>query len=304
MKTLFTYEFEDDYEDVVKPFAQYREFADVPEKTTENALHWLMAIHATKAKSLQEQFEQIPVPLWTGKLLTFVVTYEPTVLSLIPPQHAPNYQSLCVLASRKDYRMAGAFHESFRTPETIERMLDERKDFHRSYQEFPWIADTMTPELMEKATRSSLAFMFMLPSALVSDAALNIRFGAGLDCHFLARREGRLDLPARLLRNGWWPRVADPACKWEEDVSLIRFIERPESLQCALDLMLEGDDRGLRPLYMAYVMSHPLEDVIAHINHRKYIPYIIEMYKEEELRPYLKTNRHLKAGMLESALGL
>lgn len=301
---LFVYEFEDDYQEHAKPFERYREFADVPEKTSENALHWLMAIHATKAKPLQDQFEQIPVPLWTTKLLTFVVTYEPTVLRLIQPQHAPNYQSLCVLASRKDYRMAGEFHEDFRTPETIERMLDERKDFHLSYQQFPWIADAMTPELMEKATRSSLAFLFTLPSGLVSDAALKIRFGAGLDSHFLARRAGRLDLPARLMRNGEWPRVADPACDREEDVSLIRFVEQPESLRCALDLILEGDDRGLRPLYMAFVMSHPMEDVIAHVNNRKYIPFIIEMYKDEALRPFINTNRYLKAGLLESALGL
>lgn len=303
MKTLYTYEFEEDYEYEVKPFAKYRDFADVPDKTPETALHWLMAIHATKAKPLQEQFEQIPVPLWTGKLLFFAVTYQPTVLSIIPPQHAPNYQSLCVLASRKDFLTAGMFHEDFRTPETIERMLDERINFHQSFQQFPWISAAMTPELMEKAASRWLALLLLLPAEKVSYATLRARFDSSLSAYRQARKAGRLDLPARMIRTGGWPNIYDPdALKSVKDFRTVMLVEKPNSLRCGMDLMLEGED--VCPVYMAFVMSHPLDDVIAHVNSRKYVPYIIEMYKEEELRPYINTNRLLKAGLLESALGL
>jgi hypothetical protein len=243
--------------------------------------------------------------LWSDGLLEFAVKYDPKALNLISPADTGIYQSLCVQAYAGDFEAAGLFHETFRTSETVLLMLEAKGDFYESYKRFPWIESVMTPSVFKKATRNSFEFLLSRPVSEISVPTLNVWFGVGTGHYQRARKDGRLDLPATLLKSGLWPRIFKVLeTDVHGDLVDIEAEERPDTLKRGLELVVETPEYSLCGVYMAYVKSFPIAEVIQQMDHRKYMPYALELYTQEELRPLIHTNRHLKAALLENALGM
>jgi hypothetical protein len=120
---------------------------------------------------------------------------------------------------------------------------------------------------------------------------LDKHLGTGYVAYRLLHDEGKLRLAADFLRAGRWPAPPGGSAK---------VMEKPQSLEHALERMLEDE---WEELYMAYVMSFPVEEVAPLIG-RKHVEKAMQMYTTEELRPVMKMNRHLKAALLEESLGL
>jgi hypothetical protein len=108
------------------------------------------------------------------------------------------------------------------------------------------------------------------------------------------KRAGKLRIGVDFLKSGRWPESDGP---FDDDV------QKPESLLEAFSLLLGGGDIP-RALYMAYVMTYDIEDVMAMVVTPSCAKLVVEMYEEKELRPHMKNNRHLKAALLEETLGL
>jgi hypothetical protein len=152
----------------------------------------------------------------------------------------------------------------------------------------------MTPALIEKACLTSDVFMLSLPDALMSRAALDKHLGEGTSTYSLLKKVGRLHIGVEYLKSGRWPESDGP---FDDDV------QKPESLLEAFSLLLGNADIP-RALYMAYVMTHDIKDVLALVVTPSCAKLAVEMYDEKELRPHIKANRHLRAAMLEESLGL
>jgi hypothetical protein len=116
-----------------------------------------------------------------------------------------------------------------------------------------------------------------------------------------ARKAGRLDLIAKLFKTGFWPtifHVSDPFNPhWEA-------VKKPKSLQHAFYLLLKPCDADSCPLFMAYVMTYDMNDVMALVVGSAPARVVVTIYNEKDLHPYISTNRHLKAALLESTMGL
>lgn len=293
------------YDTEIKPFLDYPLFADIPDerRTSGYALNWLMAMHTTDEKSLIEHFLQIPKDLYDYELLEFSVRHDALALKDIEPTTTAKYQDLCALAFVQDPLAPAWFHEDYRTAETVELMIKQPvfamkpAKFSKSFEAIPWIEGVMTPELFNKASKASFEFMKMRPLSEASESALESHFLHGFEGYSQARKAGRLDLSAQFIRNGHWPQAYD---------SFNEVIEMPNTLNAALDQALAcvNLDFGLCSLYLSFVKAHPIEDVVALATTRNHVKLVMELYTEAELRPMMSTNRHLKAGLLETAMGL
>lgn len=293
-----------DYAERVAPFLQYQKFTDIPQAllTPENVLNWIMAMHTKDKEGMSEHYVQIPKDLLGEDLFKFAVKYDPAILGFIAPEQTPSYQDLCVSAFAGDFMAPAMFHEDFRTTETVERMIKmptfaiKPAKFSKSFEAIPWIESVMTPELFENASKASFDFMKIRPLSEASASALEIHFGNGYDGYRQARKAGRLDLSAQFIRNGHWPKVYDDSNK---------VIEKPKTLNVALELAVKYENLfGLCSIYLSFLKAHPIEEVVPLITARKHAALVVELVSEAELRPFVNTNRHLKAGLLESALGL
>jgi hypothetical protein len=298
------YQLDDDYAERVAPFLQYPKFTDIPQalRTPENVLNWLMAMHTTDKEGMSEHYVQIPKDLLGEDLFKFAVQYDPEILGFIAPEQTSSYQDLCVSAFVGDFMAPAIFHEDFRTTETVERMIKmptfaiKPAKFSKSFEAIPWVESVMTPELFESASKASFDFMKFRPLSEASESALEMHFGNGFEGYRQARKAGRLDLSAQFIRNGHWPKAYNDS---NEE------IEKPKTLNVALELAVAYENWfGLCSIYLSFLKAHSIEEVIPLITTRKHVSLVIELFSEAELRPFMNTNRHLKAGLLESALGL
>jgi hypothetical protein len=287
----------------VQPFLQYPKFTDIPEasRTSIGALRWLKAMHTTDEDDMSEHFVQIPKDLIDEEILKFAVEYDPLIIDLIKPEDTPNYQDHCVSAFVGHYMAPMIFHESVRTAETVELMINQPDYglkpamFSKSFEAIPWIQSVMTPELHERASRASVHFLMLHPASSASDLALKHHFSSGFGKLIRARSAGRLDLPAKFIASGSWPYVTR---------NFDQVIGRPKTLEIGLKRALDHTEDGPRALYMSFVKAHPIEDVLVLATTRDHAKLMTELYTEEELRPLMRNNRHLKAGVLESSMGL
>lgn len=240
-------------------------------------------------------FQQIPLNLMTDDLRKYAIFNHTQVLELIDPSDTPAYKSICLQAYRFSSRAAEFFKEEARTTEIVELLIkDYSWSFLTSYRAYPWISELMTPALIEKASLASDMFMLSLPDDQMSQAALDKHLGEGTSTYSALQRVGKLHIGVEYLKGGGWP---------ESDGPFDDLTPRPESLLEGFSLLLGTGDIP-RALYMAYVMTHDIEDVIAMVVTPSCAKLVVEIYDEKELRPHIRSNRHLKAALLENSLGL
>jgi hypothetical protein len=301
-------EHEDAIKDIIQSiyeYKQYDDFLDIPERlrTQDGVYNWLFTkdYHPGKdGKSVIDYFRQIPVELLSDKALEIAVTKDVMILAEIDPGVSKDYLALCIAGYQSDALAVSFIHKDFRTARTVDALINEGlpQSFARCHADIPWMASVMTPELIEKAAISSFYFMVSLPDYQVSDAALTTHLSVGFLWYSQLREAGRLNLAARLMKTGVWP-IARPMAGEEHQPI-------PKDIGQALDfaVQLEGHPRAYQALYMAYMMAQPIDQVVACMKTRQQIALGLEMYSYTELRPFMKTNRHLKAAMLEESLGL
>jgi hypothetical protein len=285
------------FEDKTFSYSKYAAFADIPDelKTQLGAGLWLKAMKTTGIGKFVDYFEQIPKAFLSQGLLKFVVQWDVRLLANIDPSDSPDYAELCLEAFKRSYLAANYFHEDFRTAQTVASLMKGMPSVIDSvFEDVPWIMGISTPDLIEAAALSNLYFMAGLPDEQISDAALSKHLA--WDGNFQAlRANGKLHLAAKHLKTGAWP---EPLAKSDPKQP------KPRTLESAFNHMLSKAMNSRQALYMANLMTYPIEEVMPLIQTRQHVSMAMEMYSAEDLKPFMKTNRHLKAAILEESLGL
>jgi hypothetical protein len=286
----------DKYKKRAFQFFNYKDFTDVPKnfRTAEGACYWLNSKLSRKKASVAEMFNQIPPEMVSDDLRLIALMKDATFINHIEPKDTEQYLEMFMTAYlRGDDRTHP--HPDYRTAATVERMMDFHGAFECSYFKQPWIAEVMTPAQMTVAAERYIRMMVRLPMEHVSQKALENHLKQSCGGYTILRQAGKLKLAARYLKTGSWP-TADG---FFEEVQ-----SEPKDLLDALRLMESDSDEVCVGLYMAWVLAQPIEQVVPLMTSPKLISLAIEMYSAKELRPHLKTNRNLKAAMLEESLGL
>lgn len=284
------------FEDKSLSYSKYAAFADIPDelKTQLGAGLWLKAMKTTGIGRLVDYFEQIPKAFLSQGLLKCVVQWDVRLLANIDPSDSHDYAELCLEAFKRSHLAANYFHEDFRTAQTVASLIGVPSIIDAAFAEVPWMREVSTPDLIEAAALDNLYFMAGLPDEQISDAALSKHLA--WDANFQAlRANGKLHLAAKHLKTGAWP---EPLAKSDPRQP------KPRTLESAFNHMLSKAMKSRQALYMANLMTYPIEEVMPLMQTRQHVSMAMEMYSAEELKPFMKGNRHLKAAMLEESLGL
>lgn len=284
------------FEDKSLSYSKYAAFADIPDelKTQLGAGLWLKAMKTTGIGRLVDYFEQIPKAFLSQGLLKCVVQWDVRLLANIDPSDSHDYAELCLEAFKRSHLAANYFHEDFRTAQTVASLIGVPSIIDAAFAEVPWMREVSTPDLIEAAALDNLYFMAGLPDEQISDAALSKHLA--WDANFQAlRANGKLHLAAKHLKTGAWP---EPLAKSDPRQP------KPRTLESAFNHMLSKAIKSRQALYMANLMTYPIEEVMPLMQTRQHVSMAMEMYSAEEMKPFMKGNRHLKAAMLEESLGL
>ena len=125
---------------------------------------------------------------------------------------------------------------------------------------------------------------------------------------YYLKRMGKLHLLTQALEDGYWPahdmwlrRRAPEVMAGKPGLSVaIEQRMRPDTSDSGLGLF----DRHFHAFYEAVILTFPIEDVLAKLTPREHGPLLKELYSTQALMPYLRTYPHLKAMVLEDAMGL
>jgi hypothetical protein len=272
------------------------DFADLPEhlKTTRVAGEWFSFMGDIDYDSESKAWRQIPLHLVTDDLRFTAIDLEPEIFQYISPDDTDRYLDLFFKAHNRTFLATQYLHPNFRNTETVGVMMASG-EFERSYWDNRWIAEVMTADQVESASRMSAKIMVKLPVEQISAKALSIHLTDSFWAYGLMRTEGKLRVAADFMRSDRWPESANPFESGKRE---------PESVAQAVDLLMDTTAHNTQAVYMAHLMNQPFEDVMALMTTRQHIKLAIEMYTEAELRPLMKNNRLLKAALLEESLGL
>lgn len=136
--------------------------------------------------------------------------------------------------------------------------------------------------------------MGKLPRSQISQAALDTHLKTGHTGYYRLRGIGKLKLAAEYMQGGHWP----------EPDGYDPHLEKPSNVHDAFLAIQSSLDSRVVTMYMVYLMTQPIEEVIGLMGNHQFMFLVKEMYTEDELRPLMKTNSYLRGVLLEDALGL
>lgn len=269
-------------------------FDDLEIKNQDVVNIWLIYMINLGRKPVNFFWSQIPAEFLSDDLLTLAVRHDCSIFQHIVPKDPEEYIRLFMVAFRQDFSTAQYIHQDYRNAATVEAMLDSPGVFEGSYNREAWVSNVMTPELIERASLRRVTFMGNLPRSQVSQAALDTHLEKGYTGYYRLRGIGRLKLAAEYMQGGHWP----------EPDGFDHPLEKPRNARGAFLAIQSTLDSRLVTMYMVYLMTQPIEEVIGLMGNHNFMFLVKEMYTEDELRPLMKTNIFLRGSFLEDALGL
>jgi hypothetical protein len=253
-------------------------FADIPEhlKTQKVAAGWFGFIAHDDYLKIQENWQQIPKELVTDALRNTAIGMDAGIIKHIDPDDTDHYLALFAKAHATSFRVTKLLHPDYKNSQTVEAMLESPGEFELSFLANAWVAEVMTAEQRETASRFSAKVMARLPVDKISENALYIHLCEGVIGYHYLREVRKLRLAADFLRSGHWPELSD---------HVVGTQDRPKDASEAFRLVNEPENALVQSLNMAFLMTYPIEEVMALMTTRKLVKLAMEMYTEEELRP-------------------
>lgn len=273
------------------------DFADIPDhlKTQKVAAAWFDFVSHRDYLKIDGYWQQLPTDLVTDALRNEALGMEPWIFKHIDPGDTDQYLALFARAHASSTRVTRMLHPDFRNSKAVDAMLEAGSEFELSFLSNAWVAEVMTAEQMETAARISARVMARLPVDKISENALYIHLVEGVMGYHHLRQERKLRLAADFLKSGHWPELTN---------HVVRNQPVPTDAAQAVGLIDQPENALIQALNMAFLLTYPIEEVMALMTTRKLIKLAQEMYTADELRPLMKTNKLLKEALLEDALGL
>jgi hypothetical protein len=271
-------------------------FADIPFEfqTHEIANEWFLQKQHKNTEPLADCFRQIPQHLRSIELVRWAADDGINAIEGLDAQH-PEYQELAQICVLKNYQHIVSVHPDVRQALLPVFCAIHITKIHQVDKEFEWFRSALTPECLRICTQN-IDFFLDTPEEQITTDISQYTMTQNF-CVWLAyglRKRGKIHLLAERIAAGDWPKD-----------NYVKNIEKPISLlNGRYKLTASESGKEHETLYMAYLMSYPMDEVVPLMKGRRLQKLLFEMYSTEALAPYLKKSRELRGILLEDSLGL
>lgn len=274
-----------------------RPFYELPREfqNFEMAHEWFM--HKIKAgnEPLEDCYYQIHISLRLPNFVPLVARDADINILNSFDTRLPGYRELSEAFVRKNYK-----HMDVIDPDVRREMMPEFTGLnipraHLLAKEFDWFRGELSPSRF-KTCCMNIDFFLDTPE---EDMPADVARYAMIEnyCVITAqtlRARGRVGLLADQISAGGWP-----------DNDYVKDTVPPTSLADGVErLAASAPGKEHETLYMAYLMSQQMDQVVPLMTTRRLQKLLFEMYSTEALAPYLKKSRALRGILLEDSLGL
>jgi hypothetical protein len=281
----------------------YKVYADIPpESLTEGFLiAWVV---------LGGEFSRIPNNLRTELMKRIAVSYDARALAHIVPDEVQDYPSLVVDAVCNAPRAVSFIKEDYITEDLIVRLArngvsgisglnlgDTRKHL---------VTDSLISQIVQIGPYEAWFLQTHLRT-LASDRIKDDDIKIGVMNKFREvdslSNMNKVHIMADLLRSGYWPNEFRP-----QDMTRTNTLDMSSPPASPVEIMnrvIEIKNQAVRLWHFQSFRMFPLEEVIATTQGMpNATDFIMRVYSEAELKPYLRLSRELRGKVLESVLGL
>jgi hypothetical protein len=272
-------------------------FGELPREfqNLEMAHEWFL--HKIKAgtEPLEECYYQIPISLRFPNLVPLIARDADITILEGFDTRLPGYRELAEAFVRKNYKHADMIDPDARREMMPMFCAENITKIHSIAKEFEWFMEALSPECF-KTCAKNIEFLLDTPEEQIPE---NIRRYAMIEnyCVITAltlRARARVGLLADQISAGGWP-----------NNQYVKYTRQPTSLSDGVErLSASVPGKEHETLYMAYLMTQPMDQVVPLMTNRRLQKLLFEMYSTESLQPYLKKSRALRGSFLEDSIGL
>jgi hypothetical protein len=283
-------------------------FDRIPERLldTEVVMEWMTMRNLRMSLRVDLSLRDIPRRLINDALLIKAIELDYDALKCISPNMAEDYPALVLLAVNRSAYAYSYINPMYQT----EAMLDEIILHANTYlninatdKHLAWIRALMTQERIDRVSETNFMFASRVGLEKMEWGALKTLLKKSFKFYPYLDGQDKLHYLTKLMAEGEWPEF-DP----DDDCSPVRSKTLEDGVLRmmigALPTLPNANRTEGFYLYKAYVMTHPIKDVVAAMQTPAGQKVLMEMYSTDELRPYAHLNRNLRGALLEDEMGL
>lgn len=267
---------------------------------------WMTMRELRLALHVEQSLAHIPRRLINDALLLKAIDLDYHALNCIKPDMAEDYLSLVLHSVRRSEYSYRYIDPSYRTEATLDEIIlhaNQHLAIHTADPHFEWIRDLMTQERIDRVSATNFFFASRVGLEKMEWGALKTLLKNSYAFYQFLDGQNQLHFLTRMLAEGEWP-VVDPNDSY--------LPVRSKSLADGILRMMIGSEpvyqKAYRSegfyMYKAYVMTYPIEEMVAAMQTPAKLKVLMEMYTTDELRPHMHLNRNLRGALLEETLGL
>jgi hypothetical protein len=274
----------------------FRDFGAIPQEfvNTENAMLWMTTLSRKLRISPSLSLRQIPNELITHDLLIKAVDLSVSALGSIDPEQVDDYPAI-VLRAANNLSMAFHYiHESYRTEAMLDALIENQVTFDLEEPWMDWVKALLTPQQMDKIAANDFWFAMSVGFERLSWDVVKGLLKTHTAQYQHVASQGLLPYLTRMVTENEWPE------------SRKKFQYQPlKSLADGVTRMMRvGQMTPHYHLFKAYVLSFPVEEVIAAMKAPARQKVLLEMYPVEVLLKHSRDDKALRGKLLELEMGL
>jgi hypothetical protein len=277
--------------------AVFTDFQVIPESLRDSdvAFMWLYSSINLRSQSSEWSLQQIPKHLVNDKIRRLAVESGVRALKFIDPKDTDIYLDLVLIATATHGHGFMVVHESFRTTETVNAILDhDPKHMTLLGLGQQWIKPLLTQEMIDRVGASNYTFAMNVGIQKVAWASAKAMLLNNAVYYADLITRGHRNLLDKMVQEGGWPeRIQN------------RKPYKPKGIfELASIITQSKEGSSDRHLYCALLKTFPTDRVLKVMYTKEQRKILLDVYPPEVLLAHAKKNKPLRGMLLEDALGL
>jgi hypothetical protein len=279
----------------------FASFTDIPDdRVSESSLvAWLVA---------GGKYKEIPQGLRSEALMWSAVRHDRDAYELIDETDVADHRGLSLEALKHDHAKFSSVPERHKDGQFIVdcTAYGHRKvltiDFYRDYEHL--LTEDVAKQICSRSISDASDFCTTgkhRACLLMKDEYLEAGIRVQTSDYPYLKLMGKTYVLAGMLAKGFWPDESQFAVPDETAT----FKTPPSSLTQALERLQVNQGAGHRLLHECWIKIHPMQEVVsAFEGSQNGLDALFRLYKQHELRDYIRTSRPLRGRFLEQELGM
>jgi hypothetical protein len=275
----------------------FTDFQVIPEdlRDSEVAFQWLQSSVTLRNQSSDWALKQIPKHLVNDQIRRLALEFGIRALQVIHPSDTEIYLELVLKATAAHGHAFMMVHESFRTTETVNAILDhDPKHMTLLGLGQQWVKPLLTQEMIDRVGARNYTFAMNIGIQNVAWASAKAMLLKNAVYYPDLVIRGHGDLLDKMIKEGGWP----------ETIKNRRPYKPKGIFELASIISQSQKGSAERHLYCALLKTFPTDRILKAMYTREQRKILLDIYPSEVLLAQAKSNKHLKGMLLEEALGL